>query len=186
MCAGFFMVVLLMVPVTVAAQEAVSADGPVALIPEALGGEPMPAPVTVRFWNYRDVVAEPYCADLPAAEAVALFTKTFTTNATTSYIELILTGQFTVPSGVNNNEGIYFQIQMIQDGVPVSYFPGAGDDLPPLMTRRDDVGAGQQMFSGYRGIIVAQPDLETTITVRAYSSQKNGLACYQNLSLRYD
>lgn len=186
MFAGMVMAAVLLFPVCVPAQDAAGTDDVFSLIPEAIGGDPMPAPVTVRFWNYSDAVAEPYCADLPPGTTVDLFTQTFTTNATTSYIEMIWTGQFTVRSGVNEDEGIYFQVQMVQDGVPVSYFPGAGDDFPPLMTRRDDSAEGQMMFGGYRGIIAAQPNLSTTITVRAYSTQKPGLACYQNLSLRYD
>ncbi len=185
MFAGIVMVIVLMSPVIAPAQETVTTDA-FSLLPEAVGGDPMPAPATVRFWNYRDAVAEPYCADLPAAVPVELFTATFTTNATTSYIELIWTGQFSVRSGVNEDEGIYFQVQMTQVGAGTTFFPGAGDDFPPLLTRRDDSSEGQQMFGGYRGIIAAQPNLSTTVTVRVFSSQKAGLACYQNLSLRYD
>lgn len=185
------MVVVLLFPMVASAQETVAAEDVFSAVPltgdtMTRDGEPMDAPATVRFWNYRDAVDEPYCVDLPAATTVVLFSETFTTDATTSYIELVLTGQFTLLSGVNMDEGIYFQVQLAQEGMPVAFFPGAGDDVSTLMAMRDDAGNGQQMFGGYRGIIVAEPNLLTTIIVKAYASQKDGLACYQNMSVRYD
>jgi len=173
--AGFLLVAALMLPADAAAGE----------MTDGVGGVYGP-PETVRFWQITDGVGDPWCEELPASTVVTLFSETFVTNPTTSYIELNWTGQFAVRSGVTVRDGIIFQIQLIQSGQPTVFFPGAGDDTPPLMSRRDDSGNGQETFTGYHGIIAAVPATTTRIVIKALSSQKDALACYQNLSVRYD
>ncbi len=173
---------LFLLPGVAAGEPASPGPGRAMSVPD---GEALPAPVTVRTIRYHDDDSLPFCLECPAGSWRTLARNTFSTNPTTSYVELDWTGQFTVISTNPALEGIRFRAGLVQDGQSMA-FPGAGDDGFPFMARCDFSGQGPQWFGGFHGMLLVEPDTDTTLVIQVYSTAPEAYACFQNVTIRYD
>ncbi len=149
-------------------------------------GEPLPPPTTVRSMRYMDGDALPFCLECPNGVWVTLLSHTFTTDPTTSYVELDWTGQTTMTNVSPMVKGVRFRVFMAQ-GAETAWFPGAGNNGGyPYFGRNDFSGSGSQWYGGYHGILLAEPDTSTTLTIQLRADLTEAYACFQNMTIRHD
>ena len=156
-------------------------------------GQELPTPHFMRFWRYSDEDSIPQCADLPDDAWIKVFSKTFDTKDTTSYIMILFSGMGVVPAVPSNYDGIGLRCSVTQ-GPNVLPCPNAGEDgLIPLFIRRDLQGHGEANYSSYVGIVMLDPlaetDNEVTVDIEMrYRDPVGGsaLGCHTNLMVLYN
>ena len=168
-------------------------------LPENGTGVPPATKVrTYRFWDATNLYT-PYCIFLPGLPDgympptyTDVMTATFTTESTTRFISLRFSGQFTVATSADPKEVIPpITGSSVTHSNPVGggtstftqAFPGIGDSYDPYLARRDNDGTGQQIYGGYEGILAADPNKSTTITVQMYSTRTEASVCFFNMTV---
>jgi len=149
-------------------------------------GEALPAPTTVRSFRYQDGDALPQCLECVEGVWTTLFDEQFTTDASTSYVEVDWSGQFTLTNTTPTVRGIRFRVVMVQ-GTEVAFFPWAGPDGSyPYIARNDFSGNGSSWHGGYHGFLLVEPDTTTRVAIQLRADIADTYACFQNMTIRHD